>query len=367
MGPGITKFDVLIIGGGPAGSAAAIKLGEAGVSAAILERTRYEGSRIGETLPPEANLVLKALGVWDEFINDAHLESPGNISAWGSEVLEERDFIFGPHGCGWHVDRTKFDRTLSRCVERSGAKVIGGTEVTGHTRLDGRKWRVTAKNGGRSVLFEADHLLYATGRRARLSLPVGTKRTVDKMVSLVKLFDPAVSITELDHRTLVESDINGWWYSSVLPQNQVIAAYMTDADLLPKGAGESAEIWRQLLSGAPHTRQRVRDMVLRETLVVPASSYLNSQLAGDGWMAIGDAAFTLDPLTSMGITSALDRGMEAAKAMIDSLQSGKRDLPGCLDETKLFFSRYLKERQAYYDLERRWETSPFWQRRHSVQ
>src|SRR5688572_11234517 len=107
------RFDVAIIGGGPAGTSSAIALARTGRSVAVLERSGYEEARIGETLPPEARVPLVRLGVWDRFLEQGHARSPGTASAWGREELEENDFIFNPFGNGWHLDRRRFDAMLA--------------------------------------------------------------------------------------------------------------------------------------------------------------------------------------------------------------------------------------------------------------
>ena len=103
----VEPFDVAVIGGGPAGTSIAIALANARAvrSVAVLERSRYDRVRIGETLPPEARVPLAQLGVWDRFLEQGHAPSPGTDSAWGREELEERHFIFNPYGNGWHLDR----------------------------------------------------------------------------------------------------------------------------------------------------------------------------------------------------------------------------------------------------------------------
>lgn len=357
------RFDVLIIGGGPAGSAAAIKLASAGVSVAVLERSDYSSARIGETLPPDANPVLRALGVWEEFIGGRHLPSPGNISAWGSEKLAEKDFLFSPYGCGWHLNRAMFDSILSAAAEKSGAVVFRGTRAAGISRQDGGSWRVFAEHFGDRLLFETRYLLVATGRRAKLNVPLGKKRIFDRLLGAATIYDLNVPISDLDHRTLVEAEENGWWYSAVLPQNQMIAAYMTDTDLLPENIRTSPGILDGLLRNAPHTRDRLRNMVRRETYLIPASTYFHVQFSGPGWLAIGDAAFTLDPLSSMGVTTAIKSGIEAARVVGSYLEGNKVCLREFINETTSFFSRYLIERRAYYDLENRWAGSRFWRRR----
>lgn len=92
--------DVAIIGGGPAGTAAAIALARSGSSVVVLERSRYDRIRVGEILPPAVRLPLSALGVWDRFLGDRCVPSPGIVSAWGSPRLRGNDFVLDPYGSG---------------------------------------------------------------------------------------------------------------------------------------------------------------------------------------------------------------------------------------------------------------------------
>ena len=84
--------DVIVLGGGPAGTATAIALAGFGWSVIVLERSHYESTRIGETLPPEVKRPLTALGMWERFLADGPVGSPGIASAWGQAELYDNDF-----------------------------------------------------------------------------------------------------------------------------------------------------------------------------------------------------------------------------------------------------------------------------------
>jgi FAD binding domain len=118
--------DVIVLGGGPAGTAAAIALAGFGWSVTILEQSHYESTRIGETLPPEVKRPLTALGLWERFLADGPVESPGIASAWGQAELYDNDFIVNPLGPGWHVDRLRFDAMLACAAEARGVEVLRG-------------------------------------------------------------------------------------------------------------------------------------------------------------------------------------------------------------------------------------------------
>src|SRR5215471_2814508 len=117
------KFDVAIIGGGPAGSAAAIILSRAGRRVLMIEKDDKQSFKVGESLPPGALPLLTELGVQERFDADNHLVSHGNQSAWGNDRLHSTDFIRDPNGSGWHLNRPLFDSMLRKTARECGAEV----------------------------------------------------------------------------------------------------------------------------------------------------------------------------------------------------------------------------------------------------
>jgi flavin-dependent dehydrogenase len=352
--------DLLVLGGGPAGSSAALALALAGAGASVVvaERSRYEAFRVGETLPPDAIVPITKLGA-DRVLRDGpHLRSPGTVSAWGSDAAYENDFIFSPYGHGWHLDRRRFDESLSDAAATAGATVIREARALDcERRRNG--WQVLLGTSRGRVTVSARWVADATGRSSWLGLRQGASRVShDRLVGIAGVFACEAD----DFRTYVETRPTGWWYSAILPDNRGIAVFFTDADLHDLTPLGRRELWNEQLRRSRLTRERVGDALLDFCpRVLPASSTILSQVAGAGWLALGDAACTIDPLSSQGILWALSSGIEAAEAILDAKPDEAAErYAGRLDRR---FREYLNTRRTFYSAERRWPDSLFWKRR----
>jgi flavin-dependent dehydrogenase len=356
--------DVIIIGGGPAGLATAIALAQLGCSAIILERSHYESTRIGETLPPEIKRPLIALGAWERFFADGPMESPGITAAWGHPELYENDFIVNPHGPGWHLDRRRFDLMLANLATTSGVDVLRGAQRVSVTPASHSTWHINATANGQRVERVARMLVDAAGRCASpVRHLVGHRLVYDRLVGLVAFTGAHRSAG--DRRTLIEAVEDGWWYCSPLPTGSQIGAFMTDGDLLPAGQAARMAFWQDQLRRADHTRARIGEHGSTVTLrIVSACSSRSGPVAGDTWLVVGDAAAAFDPLSSQGVAWALESGLMAATAIDSRLRGDQQALAGYASEVKAEFARYLELRANYYDRERRWPNSPFWQHRY---
>lgn len=363
---GSCRVDVIVIGGGPSGTSTAIGLARAGYSVTVLERSRYEVPRIGETLPPQIQPLLAELGVLHRFLAGGHVRSPGIVVAWGQTELYENDFIVNPYGPGWHVDRRRFDAMLADAASALGAEVILGAQPTACVRIDSDLWNVKSVVDGIPLVREGNVLVDATGRSSSPARRLGGHRLVhDRLVGLVGLLQPVRDESGCDRRTWVEAVEHGWWYTAPLPDGQHIAAFFSDADLIPRGRSALDRFWRNELTHACHVRARVeREWPSINLRTLPASSTRLQKAGSPGWLAVGDAAAAFDPLSSCGITWALGSGQAAARA-IDAYYRGDRlALDGYKRWIEEEFADYLRKRAEYYSRERRWPECPFWKRRH---
>ena len=332
----------------------------------ILERSRYESTRIGETLPPEIKQPLIALGVWERFLADKHLESPGTVAAWGQAELYDNDFIVNPHGHGWHVDRRRFDLMLARAAEESGVEVLCGARRISIVPSSPTAWHVGAVVDGQRLERRAALLVDATGRSASPARRLAGHRIVyDRLVGLVA-FVPGSNLPG-DRRTLIEAVECGWWYSAPLPDGRQVGAFMTDADLLPAGqAGAVPPSGTTSLQQVHSHPGSHRSWCYRHRPAsLTACSSRSPIVAADGWVAVGDAAAAFDPLSSQGVRWALESGLMAAEAIDGQLRGQPRCARSLCSPVESEFSQYLAMRADYYGRERRWPDSPFWRRRHA--
>lgn len=362
--------DVLVLGGGPAGTAAALSLRQTApsLSVVLVERSRYERQRIGETLPPGVQPLLRQLGVWGEFLADGHLPAYGTRAAWGGDELADNELIFHARGCGWHLDRRRFDAMLARAAERRGVTCyLGATVKRGATTEAGEdRWRFRVElEAGEAVDVAARFVVDATGRRAAFARERGAcKIAFDHLVGAFWFFALDAETAGEDTYTLVEAEERGWWYSSLLPGHELVVGLLSDADLLRQSRARSAERWWELASGTRHVRHRLpRVRPAGGPSLHPAQSYRLDRFAGDRWLAVGDAAIAFDPLSSQGILKALRSGILGSFAVCDWFRGMPQGLEKYFAILEQELDGYLTTWRDYYGRESRWPDAPFWRRR----
>ncbi len=395
---------VAIIGGGPAGAVAALELAKAGADVVVIERDISEVWKIGEGLPPAAKPILQRLGMWERFLADQHLASYGNCSAWGSSELVDHSFVFNPYGCGWHLDRRRFDKMLLGAAIEAGAKLISGFGLTTCQQVGSGWWlhgktllgelpepftaesqRTLSKrrDSGEplcdsaveqadgeslfpsdSVSIKTDFVIDASGRGSRFARRQGAKRiNHDNLVGLAMLLK-AEREADQDSLTMVEAVAEGWWYAALLPCKKLVAVFLSDADLESTRVARTAEGWKRLLDQTVYLRKRIERhgyRIQEEPKIVSANSSHLDLTAGESWLAAGDAAAAFDPLSSQGILRAMESGIAAAEAILNGTADALKSHSQRLGQ---IFTAYLANKDFYYSQERRWPDSTFWLRRH---
>ena len=350
------SFDVLVAGGGPAGSATALHLSRRGFSVALIEQGKYEAPRVGETLPPLTRQRLTELGVWEGFLACSSLQSYGIRTAWESAVPRHQDFIHNPYGCGWHVDRARFDGMLADAAANAGAKLFLCAHVKSAT-MTGGQCQLEIAYDRKSANFAGRVLVDATGRKALLASRLGSHANVaDRLIGAVTFCIQS----EPAQWALIEAVEAGWWYSAPLPDARMVFAYMTDSDLW------EADKWQERLEQAPLTFERGGwTQIPPPSTVVSAGSLVRRPVVGQNWIATGDAALAFDPLSGQGVLKSIETGSRCAEAIAGYLAGDASTFEAYDTWVQQTYQAYLSERSKFYSGVQRWPSSQFWMRRQS--
>ena len=362
-----SDYAVVILGGGPAGCAAAISLADRGVAGVLLIETgNYEALRVGESIPPDTRLVLDRLGLWRDFLEEGHDVCYGSYSAWGRDKPGYNDFLFNPYGTGWHLDRRRFDAFLVQKAADGGAEVRTGTRFRSveSKREDGLAIRIAGDDGVARTIH-ADYVVDATGYRAAFAKAMGAESEILDSLICVYGFFVLDSESTLSRLTMLEAVRDGWWYAARLPGEKATAAFAVDPETVKQSGLRTNEGWLWSLSDTRHIAPALKHcrFLPGSLLTKPALSLLRRPVSGKRWLAVGDAASIYDPISAQGIYKALFDGAMAGAAIAHRIDGSTTSFDDYAAGVRDHFERYLTNRHYLYGLEQRWANSPFWKRR----
>jgi flavin-dependent dehydrogenase len=325
--------DVIVIGGGPAGSTVSTLVAQQGHRVQLFERERFPRFHIGESLIPETYWVLKRLNMLQKMQNSRFVKKY-SVKFVNAEGRESAPFYFWdnkPHECSqtWQVVRSEFDQMMLNNAREHGVEACEGVRV--HDVLfEGDRAvgvRIRGEDGGfRDV--RAEVVVDASGQNGLLMNRLG-----------LRVWDPILNkgaiwtYWEGAHRdsgrdegaTLVIQNGNrsGWFWYIPLHDNITSVGVVAPFDYLFKGRPGYPQTYDEDVAACPGVRERVAN-ASRVTgyFATKDYSYRSTRVAGDGWVLVGDAFGFLDPLYSSGVLLALKSGELAADAIGEGLAKG---------------------------------------------
>jgi flavin-dependent dehydrogenase len=361
------EYEVVILGGGPAGCATGLALRHRGLERILLvESSRYNQLRIGESIPPDTSLLFDELGIGKDFLSEEHESCLGSASSWGADELGYNDFLFNPLGAGWHLDRKRFDAFLAVKAVASGVRIRTGLTFAGCERVGAEGFRLSLiQDDGTAQTVTAGFVVDATGTRAVFARRVGARRIFHDRLMCAVGFLQLPANGRFSRLTLLEAVEYGWWYAARLPEGRVAVAVASDVDLIRAMGMARTDTWLEHLKNTRHLSGELAggDLIDDRPRMCAAPSFLLNQSAGNNWLAVGDAASAFDPIASQGIYKALSDGLRAAGIIADNWAGKSAPAGEYQSAIAADFDDYLANRNFFYQRENRWSGFPFWTRR----
>jgi flavin-dependent dehydrogenase len=367
--------DVIVIGGGPAGSAAATMLARKGWQVILLEREQFPRDHVGESLLPASIPVLEELGALPAVEKAGFLPKYGATMVWGSGdapwswYFKETSQRY-PHS--YQVWRPEFDKILLDNAKEQGVTVLEGHQVT-EVIFDGDDAIGVEFTNSNGVPGEAQcrFVVDASGQSTLLSRHLDTKKwdPFFQNLAVYAYFTGVKPLPEPDQNNIfIESYRYGWLWSIPLHTGRTSVGVVVDSKIGQEGIqqnGAKAFLEAQLAQ-SNHTKAMLADAQMdSEPTVVMDWSYTAEKLFGPGYIIAGDAACFVDPLFSSGVHLALMSGVLAAAYVTTALKD-----PTMAEETgEVYQELYLKEYNQFREMARLFyssnlsEESYFWEAR----
>jgi len=333
------SYDILVLGGGPAGCAAATLLARRAHTVGLVRPSEPPASGLAESIPPSARRVLEELGALESVEAAGFHPNRGNSVWWADRPVRREDFA--PDAEGFHTDRGALESVLVRVAEAAGVDVHDGLAARSARRLEPR-WEVACEGSAGEVRLGATWLIDATGRKGVLARDEREPDRSTTTLALVRRWRRSGGWSDdLAHRTLVESYPTGWAWSVPLSEEvRCVTAMIDQRERSLEGVSVSERLDTELDATRRVGALREAAEPLGEGWACPASLYTSRRFARDGRLVAGDAGSFIDPLSSFGVKKALSSGwlagVVAHTALVDPEMA-----PTALD----FFDR--REREVY--------------------
>lgn len=323
-------FDILIVGGGPAGSTAAALLARAGWRVLLAEKDRHPRFHIGESLLPANIALLEELGVLEQVRRIGVLKLGADFPGKQGHHTFRFDRALGDSaGFAFQVRRDQFDELLFRHAATCGADARQALEIT-QVRIDGDRVLASARQDDGGMLeIQARYLVDASGRDTLLGKAFGLKRKNPRHQSAA-IFGHFSGVArrqgeEAGNISIYRFD-HGWSWFIPLPDGLMSIGAVCMPEHLKRRREPPHAFLMNTLGSIPEASQRLEHAKLENEIRVTGNySYTARAMAGRRWIMAGDAYAFIDPIFSSGVYLAMHSARHAADVVDGALRAPERE------------------------------------------
>ncbi len=328
------EYDVIVVGGGPAGSATSTFLAKQGRSVLLVEREPFPRFRIGESFMPATWWTFEKLGILPK-LHASDFTRKHGVQFWLGDGRPTRPFYFSdvdPNDSAitWQVDRGAFDSLMLEHARECGVEVLQPAVVS-EMILDGGQARGVrlSKDGGTPREIASKVVVDSTGQAA-LMASSKLKRTYDPVLrntAIFTRFEKAYRDPGRDAgSTLVmhtQEDRSWFWYIPLAGDVVSVGVVGPVAWLATNRSGSLQETFDEEVARCPSLVPRIQGRKqVGGIKALRDFSYISDRISGDGWVLAGDAFGFLDPIYSSGVLLALTGADMASESIAAAFRTG---------------------------------------------
>ena len=372
---GTIEYDVVVIGGGPAGSTVASLLSQWGRRVLVLEKESFPRHHVGESLLPGTLAIMQRLGVLDKVRHAGFVHKHGATYVWGKsrepwsvnfiELSENMRARGGLIDHSFQVDRAKFDKILLDHSKESGATVLEGCRATGIVRDKQRTTRVSyVDQAGSSQVANCQICVDATGQNSFLGNSLDLREFNESLrnIALYGYFQGGRPLDQLvpnpdpkhNGNIFVAATESGWiWYIPLAGGRHSVGLVTDGSSSREINRVGRYNFYRNSLESTEEIAFLLGDAEIESESLHTLSdwSYICRRFHGPGYLMVGDAAAFIDPILSTGVHLAMNGALGAAVAINTSLSDWGltgQAMQWYEEEYKAIASKFLQLAEHWY-------------------